>query len=115
MNDQAIRDAEQRLELAIAELQSFDRRWANTVFRSKDHERHLLVNKVEDARLALLRTRQASENESAKSDEQRRIDDADAWLRSQSPPVKITDDARAERLGITPRTIRHWRSEGLIS
>jgi hypothetical protein len=40
-----------KMELANAELDSFDRRWTHTTFRSKDHNRNELVSKLEDARL----------------------------------------------------------------
>lgn len=43
------------LTLAEFELDSFDRRWAGRVFRSKDHERRLLLGALEDARLGVLR------------------------------------------------------------
>ncbi len=59
----AVQKARHAFELATAELGAFNRRWAGTVFRSKDHERRLLVDAVERTRLAHLEAVQGHERQ----------------------------------------------------
>ena len=61
----SVQEARHEFDLATAELGSFDRRWAGHLFRSKDHQRGLLVEDVERTRLAHLRAVQAHERQTA--------------------------------------------------
>jgi len=87
-----LQDAARALIVAQARLEAFDRRWAGSSFKSKDHERGRLVGDVERAQLAYLELSLTSDGPSGATLESKPI-----MRRRRSGPEPIVTRERVER------------------
>jgi len=110
---------EQRAVLrAMVQLDSFDRRHHGTSFRSKDHERAILVGRLEDAIEALADARLGPVPSDSDADEmtdlaRATIPEIEKLLRR--PGRRPTKTAVATRVEIDRKTLDDWIRRGWLS